>query len=147
MSQFNEYFPASRLRRMRQSDFSRRLMAEHQLTVNDLIYPMFIIEGENSRETIASMFDAVSFLFSEGRNAPVFRLMRGWYTRLNWSFRRIACASEVSRRKARCCAASSSGWYSHQATPRALASSAAVMTVRSGRPAEVRIPAVSPAHA
>lgn len=51
----NRYFPASRLRRMRQHDFSRRLMAEHQLTVNDLIYPMFIIEGENKRETIASM--------------------------------------------------------------------------------------------
>jgi porphobilinogen synthase len=40
---------------MRQHDFSRRLMAENQLTVNDLIYPMFIIEGENSREAIASM--------------------------------------------------------------------------------------------
>jgi porphobilinogen synthase len=40
---------------MRQHEFSRRLMAEHQLTVNDLIYPMFIIEGENKRETIASM--------------------------------------------------------------------------------------------
>ncbi|MDX5405915.1 MAG: porphobilinogen synthase [Chromatiaceae bacterium] len=51
----NRYFPASRLRRMREHDFSRRLMAEHQLTVNDLIYPMFIIEGENKREAIASM--------------------------------------------------------------------------------------------
>lgn len=51
----NRYFPASRLRRMRQHDFSRRLMAEHQLSVNDLIYPMFIIEGENKREAIASM--------------------------------------------------------------------------------------------
>jgi porphobilinogen synthase len=40
---------------MRQHDFSRRLMAENQLTVNDLIYPMFIIEGENSREAISSM--------------------------------------------------------------------------------------------
>ncbi|HBN90918.1 MAG TPA: porphobilinogen synthase, partial [Rheinheimera sp.] len=51
----NRYFPASRMRRMREHDFSRRLMAEHQLTVNDLIYPMFIIEGDNKRETIASM--------------------------------------------------------------------------------------------
>ncbi len=51
----NRFFPASRLRRMRAHDFSRRLMAEHQLTVNDLIYPMFIIEGENKREAIASM--------------------------------------------------------------------------------------------
>lgn len=51
----NRFFPASRLRRMREHDFSRRLMAEHQLTVNDLIYPMFIIEGENKRESITSM--------------------------------------------------------------------------------------------
>lgn len=51
----NRFFPASRLRRMREHDFSRRLMAENQLTVNDLIYPMFIIEGENTRESIASM--------------------------------------------------------------------------------------------
>ncbi|QBL08097.1 porphobilinogen synthase [Rheinheimera sp. D18] len=51
----NRFFPASRLRRMREHDFSRRLMAEHQLTVNDLIYPMFIIEGENQRQAIASM--------------------------------------------------------------------------------------------
>lgn len=49
------YFPASRMRRMREHDFSRRLMAEHQLTVNDLIYPMFIIEGDNERQAIASM--------------------------------------------------------------------------------------------
>ncbi len=55
MSQFNEYFPASRLRRMRQSDFSRRLMAENRLTVDDLIYPMFIVEGENQRQVIPSM--------------------------------------------------------------------------------------------
>jgi len=55
MSQFNEYFPASRLRRMRQSDFSRRLMAENRLTVDDLIYPMFIVEGENQRQSIPSM--------------------------------------------------------------------------------------------
>ncbi|MCH8536132.1 MAG: porphobilinogen synthase [Alkalimonas sp.] len=49
------YFPYSRMRRMRQADFSRRLMAEHQLTVNDLIYPMFVLDGEQQRETIASM--------------------------------------------------------------------------------------------
>jgi len=55
MNSSTSYFPAARLRRMRQHDFSRRLMAENQLTVNDLIYPMFIIEGENSREAITSM--------------------------------------------------------------------------------------------
>lgn len=48
-------FPARRLRRMRKNDFSRRLMAEHKLSVDDLIYPVFIIEGENQREPIASM--------------------------------------------------------------------------------------------
>ncbi|MDX2320464.1 MAG: porphobilinogen synthase, partial [Moritella sp.] len=48
-------YPAKRLRRMRKDDFSRRLMAENQLTVNDLIYPVFVLEGENQREEIASM--------------------------------------------------------------------------------------------
>ncbi|PCI62486.1 MAG: porphobilinogen synthase [Gammaproteobacteria bacterium] len=51
---FGQY-PARRLRRMRKDDFSRRLMAENQLTVNDLIYPVFVLEGENKREAIASM--------------------------------------------------------------------------------------------
>ncbi len=55
MNPSSSYFPATRLRRMREHDFSRRLMAEHQLTVNDLIYPMFIIEGDNERQAIASM--------------------------------------------------------------------------------------------
>jgi len=40
---------------MRRDDFSRRLMRENVLTVNDLIYPVFVIEGENQREEIASM--------------------------------------------------------------------------------------------
>ncbi|GAL07746.1 porphobilinogen synthase [Photobacterium aphoticum] len=48
-------FPARRMRRMRKHDFSRRLMAENQISVNDLIYPMFILEGENRRETVDSM--------------------------------------------------------------------------------------------
>ena len=43
------------MRRMRRDDFSRRLMAENQLTVNDLIYPVFVLEGENKKESIASM--------------------------------------------------------------------------------------------
>jgi porphobilinogen synthase len=48
-------FPVRRMRRMRRDDFSRRLMSENQLTVNDLIYPVFVLEGENQREAIASM--------------------------------------------------------------------------------------------
>lgn len=51
---FGQY-PARRLRRMRCDDFSRRLMSEHQLTVHDLIYPVFVLEGENQRESITSM--------------------------------------------------------------------------------------------
>lgn len=48
-------FPITRMRRMRKDDFSRRLMRENVLTTNDLIYPMFVIEGHNAREPIASM--------------------------------------------------------------------------------------------
>lgn len=48
-------FPGRRLRRLRRSDFSRRLVAENQLSVNDLIYPMFVLEGENQREQVSSM--------------------------------------------------------------------------------------------
>ena len=53
-STFGQY-PARRMRRMRKDEYTRRLMAEHQLTVNDLIYPVFVLEGENQRETVASM--------------------------------------------------------------------------------------------
>ena len=48
-------FPSSRLRRMRHDDFSRRLMCESLLTVNDLIYPVFVLDGENRVEDIPSM--------------------------------------------------------------------------------------------
>ncbi|WP_220721506.1 porphobilinogen synthase [Agarivorans litoreus] len=48
-------FPATRMRRIRRHDFSRRLASENQLSVDDLIYPMFVIEGENQTETVASM--------------------------------------------------------------------------------------------
>jgi porphobilinogen synthase len=49
------FFPSTRMRRMRRDEFSRRLMRENVLTSNDLIYPMFILEGENQREAVASM--------------------------------------------------------------------------------------------
>ncbi len=48
-------FPRTRLRRMRRDDFSRRLMRENRLTVDDLIEPVFIIEGKNHAEPVASM--------------------------------------------------------------------------------------------
>jgi porphobilinogen synthase len=48
-------FPSVRLRRMRKNDFSRRLMRENRLTVDDLIYPLFVTEGTKTREPVASM--------------------------------------------------------------------------------------------
>ncbi len=48
-------FPAVRMRRMRRDDFSRRLMREHVLTADDLIYPVFIIDGKSRTEKVASM--------------------------------------------------------------------------------------------
>jgi porphobilinogen synthase len=48
-------YPARRLRRMRRDAFSRRLMREHRLSADDLIYPVFVLEGEGRREPVASM--------------------------------------------------------------------------------------------
>ncbi len=48
-------FPNVRMRRMRKDNFSRRLMRESNLSVDDLIYPMFVLEGEEQREKITSM--------------------------------------------------------------------------------------------
>ncbi|WP_300495506.1 porphobilinogen synthase [uncultured Methylophaga sp.] len=48
-------FPQQRPRRLRKDDFSRRLVREHQLTVDDLIYPCFVLEGKNQREKVTSM--------------------------------------------------------------------------------------------
>lgn len=48
-------FPATRLRRNRRDDFSRRLSREHRLSTDDLIYPVFVLDGENQREQVPSM--------------------------------------------------------------------------------------------
>lgn len=48
-------YPFTRMRRMRADDFSRRLMRENQITVDDLIYPVFVLEGNNQREAVPSM--------------------------------------------------------------------------------------------
>ncbi len=48
-------FPSTRMRRMRRDDFSRRLMRESVLTVDDFIYPVFVLEGEGRVEKVASM--------------------------------------------------------------------------------------------
>jgi porphobilinogen synthase len=48
-------FPKSRLRRMRRDEFSRRLMRETEVTVDSLIYPMFVVEGRGQRQAVGSM--------------------------------------------------------------------------------------------
>lgn len=55
MIDFPGHFPQTRLRRMRRNEFSRRLMREHRLTPDDLIYPMFILEGQRQRQRVPSM--------------------------------------------------------------------------------------------
>jgi len=58
-------FPSLRMRRMRYDDFSRRLMRENSLTVDDLIYPLFVMEGEKQRIAITSMPGQFRFSIDE----------------------------------------------------------------------------------
>ena len=48
-------FPATRMRRLRTNDWARRLVQENDLSVSDLIYPVFVHEGENKTEAVPSM--------------------------------------------------------------------------------------------
>ncbi|WP_306714869.1 porphobilinogen synthase [Burkholderia dolosa] len=49
------FHPLHRPRRMRRDDFSRRMMRENRLTTDDLIYPVFVVEGTNERQPVPSM--------------------------------------------------------------------------------------------
>lgn len=51
----SEQFPHIRMRRMRSNTFTRELMAENSLSAKDLIYPMFVLDGQDQREAIPSM--------------------------------------------------------------------------------------------
>ncbi|AMD02001.1 porphobilinogen synthase [Halomonas sp. ANAO-440] len=66
-------FPATRMRRMRRDDFSRRLMRETTLTPSDLIWPVFVLEGEQRREAVPSMPGverlSLDLLIDEARDA------------------------------------------------------------------------------
>ncbi|HNI82198.1 MAG TPA: porphobilinogen synthase, partial [Rhodocyclaceae bacterium] len=55
MSPVSAVFPGTRMRRMRRDDFSRRLMREHRLSADDLIYPVFVLEGQDVVQPVASM--------------------------------------------------------------------------------------------
>lgn len=54
-SAFSQQFPSSRPRRLRRDDFSRRLVREHTLTANDLIYPVFVLDADSASQPVASM--------------------------------------------------------------------------------------------
>ncbi len=64
-------FPYRRPRRMRKDDFSRRLMRENALSVDDLIYPVFVLEGEGQTESVSSMpgveRKSIDFLVNEAQ--------------------------------------------------------------------------------
>ncbi len=51
----NPEFPTSRPRRLRKHEFTRRLMRENTLTTNDLIYPVFVMEGSGIKQPVSSM--------------------------------------------------------------------------------------------
>jgi len=53
--QFAGRFPDKRMRRMRRDDFSRRLAREHRLSADDLIYPVFVLDGRNREEPVPSL--------------------------------------------------------------------------------------------
>ena len=55
MSKFNRQFPRTRMRRMRANAFSRALMRENTLSAADLICPLFVMDGDNKSQPIASM--------------------------------------------------------------------------------------------
>ena len=54
-------FPELRLRRSRKNDWSRRLIEENNLTPNDFILPIFLIDGKNKKQSIKSMPDVYRF--------------------------------------------------------------------------------------
>ncbi|MDZ4741354.1 MAG: porphobilinogen synthase [Alphaproteobacteria bacterium] len=51
----SQHFPATRMRRLRRTQWARRLVAENVLTPSDLIWPLFITDGKNKREPILAM--------------------------------------------------------------------------------------------
>ncbi|WP_275667807.1 porphobilinogen synthase [Paramagnetospirillum kuznetsovii] len=66
-------FPLTRMRRNRRDDWSRRLVSEHRLSVDDLIWPVFVVEGNGVRQEVASMPGvsrvSIDLLVDEARRA------------------------------------------------------------------------------
>jgi porphobilinogen synthase len=55
MSSFHAPYPQGRPRRLRRDEFTRNLVREHAVTANDLIYPVFVLDGQKQRQSVASM--------------------------------------------------------------------------------------------
>ena len=76
-------YPAVRLRRNRKYNWSRRLVAENNLTVNDLILPIFVTEGKNKIESIKSMPGAYRYSIDKinksGEELPVCSTIENFY--------------------------------------------------------------------
>ena len=67
-------YPYTRMRRSRASDFSRRLVRESALSANDLILPIFVVEGTGQRQAVQSMPGverlSIDLLVKEARKLP-----------------------------------------------------------------------------
>ena len=72
-------YPATRMRRNRMKAFSRRMLAEHRLSVDDLIWPVFVIEGEDKAEPVASMpgvsRHSIDLLVTQAREAEALGIL------------------------------------------------------------------------
>ena len=80
----NRLFPATRLRRNRRDEFSRRLVREHRLSTDDLILPVFVLDGDNRRESVPSMPGverlSIDLLLKEAEHVEGFAPEVAWVT-------------------------------------------------------------------
>jgi len=82
----NRQFPKTRLRRIRRNDFSRKLVRENSLSANDFIWPVFVIEGKNTKQAVPSMPGVERFsidLLIEQATALQLPFFQSWATSLN----------------------------------------------------------------
>ena len=90
MSDFNMgQFPTTRLRRLRMKEFSRRMISENNLSVNDLIWPLFVCEGSNVAEKINSMPGVFRYSIDNTKVTklgwkPMYTISQGMKKTVNW---------------------------------------------------------------
>ena len=85
-------FPIQRLRRLRQHEAVRRMVRETSLTLSDLLYPLFVVEGRDRREVIAKVMALPEAdLQNEGQvsqSSISRRVARSWFF---WFLRSVSC--------------------------------------------------------